>query len=185
MKKFLTLTLLLTAAPALAHTSLYEMSFSGPSSSGTGTGLVTVDPHAWTMRVEADFSGLTGNVTAAHIHCCTLEPFAGNAGVASPTPTFPGFPSGVTAGSYDMIFDMTDAGSYNAAFITANGGTTSSAFAALMSGFDGGNAYLNIHTTAIGSGEIRAYLTSVPEPTAAGVGLLALSLLGVRRGRRD
>ena len=60
------------------------------------------------------------DTTASHIHCCVAPP--GNAGVATTTPTFPGFPLGVTAGTYSQTFDMTAAASYNPAFVTANGG---------------------------------------------------------------
>jgi len=76
------------------------------------------------MRVEISFSGLTGTTTASHIHCCEATPGANaNVMVATTTPTFPGFPLGVTSGSYDQTFDLTNAGSYNPDFITAHGGT--------------------------------------------------------------
>ena len=65
------------------------------ASPGTGLATVTVDTIANTMAVNVNFAGLIGNVTAAHIHCCMDAP--GNAGVASPVPSFPGFPLGVTA----------------------------------------------------------------------------------------
>ena len=69
------------------------------------------------MTVNVTFSGLTTATTAAHIHCCVAPP--GNAGVATTTPTFPGFPLGVTAGTYSQTFDMTAPASYNPAFVTA------------------------------------------------------------------
>ncbi len=84
------------------------------------------------MRVQASFSGLTGNSTNAHIHGNTLAPFSGTAIVATPLPTFPGFPSGVTSGTYDTTFDMSLAPSWNSAYITAHGGTPLSAFADLI-----------------------------------------------------
>lgn len=186
MKHVALLTCLL-CAPAFGQTVLYEIEFSsetsGTSSPGVGVGLVTIDLDLSTMRVEAEFSGLTGTVNAAHIHCCTVDPFVGNAGVASPVPSFPGFPSGVTAGAYDMTFDMTLASSYNAAFVTANGGTTGDAFAALLDAFDDGRSYLNIHTSTFGGGEIRGYLQRVPEPGCAVLATL-LSAAFVAGGRR-
>ena len=94
--------------------------------------------------------------TAAHIHCCISPP--GNTGVATTTPTFPGFPLGVTSGSYSRTFDMTAASSYNPAFVTAHGGTTAGAAAALLAGLQAGQAYLNIHTTMFPGGEIRGFL---------------------------
>ena len=176
--------------PTLAHTAIYEAILNGPSespanaSSGTGTALVTFDLDLATMRVQVDFTGLGGTVTASHIHCCTALPGVSTIGVATVTPTFTGFPSGVTAGSYDHTFDLALAGSYNAAFITANGGTVSGAMNALLFGAQDGKAYLNIHTTTFGGGEIRGFLQAVPIPPA--IWLLGSALLGLvafkRRG---
>jgi hypothetical protein len=53
-----------------------------PTSSATGTGLVTWDTATTMMTVNVVFSGLTTPSTAAHIHCCTTTP-GGNAGVAT------------------------------------------------------------------------------------------------------
>ena len=105
--------------------------------------------------VNVSFSGLTSGTTASHIHCCVAPP--GNAGVATTTPTFPGFPLGVTAGTYNQTFDMTAATSYNPAFVTANGGVAA-AEAALFAGLQTGQAYLNIHTSMFPGGEIRGFL---------------------------
>jgi hypothetical protein len=119
---------LLAAIPAQAAPITYYAALSGPAeeppnaSPGTGEAWVTFDAVADTLRVKVNFSGLLGNVTAAHIHCCTATPFAGNIGVATATPTFPGFPSGVTAGSYDQTFDTTMASTFRALFITNEGG---------------------------------------------------------------
>lgn len=147
---------------------------------GTGSGLVTFDLDLLTMRVEAQFSGLTGNTTASHIHCCTLP----TAGVATQTPSFTGFPLGVTAGSYDHTFDMTQASSYNAAFITANGNSISAAFQALLDGADAGAAYLNIHSSYRAGGEIRGFLQLVPEPGSCALAALgSIALWGWRRKR--
>jgi len=150
---------------------------------GTGTALLTIDDAAYTMTVDVVFSNLLGNVTASHIHCCTALPNAGNAGVASPTPTFPGFPSGVTSGNYLSTFDLTMASSYNASFITANGGVDG-ARAALLTGLDAGLAYLNIHTSLYPGGEIRGFFTSVSVPEPASIGLFALGLCGIAALRR-
>ena len=68
---------------------------------------MTIDDAAFTMRVESTFSGLTGITTASHIHCCTAVASTGTAGVATQTPSFVGFPLGVTSGTFDSTFDMT------------------------------------------------------------------------------
>ena len=135
--------------------------------------------------MRTTFSGLTGNTTASHIHAPTAVPFTGNAGVATQTPTFVGFPLGVTSGTYDNTFDMTQASSYNPAYITANGGTPATAELALSTAFTNGTSYLNIHTSTFGGGEIRGFLT-VPEPgSLALTGLASLAAVNfVRRRRR-
>lgn len=176
-----------TSASAQAHELVYTATLLGSiespanASPATGQATITIDLDLFTMRVETTFSGLTGNTTAAHIHCCTSVANAGTAGVATMTPSFTGFPLGVTLGSYDRTFDLSQAGSYNAAFITANGGTVSTASNALFSGLASGKTYFNIHTAAFPGGEIRGFLTaaSVPEPSAAALGLVGLAMVGL------
>ena len=144
-----------------------------PSGSiGTGSALITIDTLLNNMLVNVTFSGLSSGDTASHIHCCIAQ--GGNAGVATTTPTFTGFPSGVTSGTYSHLFDLTQATSWNAAFITANGGTTAGAETALLAGLAADQAYLNIHTTNFPGGEIRGFLLVAPEP---GTFLLAGAVL--------
>ena len=149
-----------------------------------GTGTVRVEIDGNNMRLQTSFSGLLGTTTVAHIHCCTALPDAGAAGVATTVPTFPGFPAGVTAGAYDMTFDMSLAGSWNGSFITNNGGTPLSAFATLVGAFETGNAYFNIHTSQFGGGEIRAFLHPIPEPETYALMLLGLGVVGWAAKRR-
>ena len=176
------------AAPANSAPIFYDavLTADGESNS-TGTGLagVTIDPVAETMRVQVIFSGLTSGTTASHIHCCTTLPGVPPVGVATTTPSFTGFPSGVTFGSYDHTFDMTLASSYNPAFVTAEGGV-SNAFDALLAGLAADEAYLNIHTSNFPGGEILGFLV-VPLPGTLPLfasGLVGLGLLGWRRKRK-
>jgi hypothetical protein len=187
-------SLAFAASPAAATITVYNAQLSGTNenpanaSPGTGLGIVTIDDVLDTMRVQAFFSGLLGTTTASHIHCCA--PAGTNAGVATQTPFFVGFPIGVTSGTYDNTFDMTLTGSFNVSFVTANGGTAAGAFAALIAGLNAGDAYLNIHTTAFPGGEIRGQLAAVPEPSTwmlllGGFGMLGVALRWRRRSDRE
>jgi CHRD domain len=195
----LTLLLLLLASPTYAAPVEFFATLSGANetpnptgSPGIGSADVTFDPVAHTLHVHITFSGLfpttsTGAVsgtTASHIHCCGLQ--SQTLIVATTTPTFPGFPLGVTSGSYDMSFDTSASSTYNSAFVTMfGGGTVTGAEAALFAGMVAGGSYLNIHTTAFPGGEIRGPLLT-PEPGT--LLLLSVGLTGLahhlRRKRR-
>ena len=188
---FLTAALLSVARGSLAHEFEYAAVLRGPSESppnaspAAGTVLITLDLDVITMRVEASFAGLTGNVTAAHVHGLTTTPLTGTAGVASLNPTLPSFPLGVTSGVYDHTVDLTDASGYSAAFITASGGTVSDALNALTFGMADGKTYFEIDSTAFPGGEIRGFLTLVPEPGSVCVAaVVAIVLTRRRHGNR-
>ncbi|MEI9813283.1 MAG: CHRD domain-containing protein [Acidobacteriota bacterium] len=149
------------------------------ASPGTGFAVVSVDTVTHLLTVDVTFSGLLAPTTASHIHCCTTP----SAGVATQTPTFSGFPLGVTAGSYSHVFDMSLTSTFNASFVTANGGTAAGAEAALVAGLNLGNAYLNVHSSSFPAGEIRANLVATPEPAAWSLMGLALAGLLVARKR--
>jgi hypothetical protein len=153
------------------------------ASAGTGFSIVTVDDVLNTMRVQVTFTGLTGITTDAHIHAATATPFTGTAGVA--TGAWAAFPLGVTSGTMDSTFDMTQASSFRAAFVTANGGTPTTAFVALRAALDTNRAYVNIHTSVVPGGEIRGFLVAAPEPTPfVLMGLGGVAGLALRRRRR-
>jgi hypothetical protein len=155
-----------------------------PSNASPGTGLATIvlDPVAQTLQVNATFSGLMSNDTAAHIHCCQAMPGTNvNVGVATALPAFPAvdgfpaFPLGMTSGTFTSgVYDLTQSSIYNPAFVTLEGGL-GNAEAALIGGIEGGLTYFNIHTVNIGSGEIRGELVPVPGPIV-GSGLPGLIL---------
>ena len=148
------------ATPVTYYAVLNGAAEAPPNASpGIGQTTVTYDSMLHTLQVQVDFSGLLGTVTAAHIHCCTAVPGVGTAGVATITPTFTGFPSGVTFGTYDHTFDLTMLGA---------------------AGLAADKAYLNIHTSVVPAGEIRGFL--VPEP--ASMALLGLGLFGLAASRR-
>ncbi len=188
----LTLVMLGTSQSSYADSFVFVTSLSGPAeappnaSPGTGFSTVTYDDVAHTLRVQITFSGLVAGTTASHIHSATATPGTGTAGVATQTPSFVGFPLGVTSGTFDNTLNLTLASSWNAPFITANGGTTAGAEAALFMGMTQGRAYLNIHTSQFPGGEIRGFLQPTPEPGT--VVLLGSGLVGlasrVRRRRK-
>ena len=183
-----TLTLAGLGSAAKADVWVFNANLDGPSESpsnaspGTGFATVTWDTVTHTMRVEASFTGLLGTTTASHIHAATTIPNTGTAGVATTTPTFAGFPLGVTSGTYDNTLDMTLASSYNPSYVTAHGGTTASAEAALLAAMLADQTYLNIHTSVVPGGEIRGFLHLVPTPGAAAA--LGLGALVATRRRR-
>lgn len=174
------------AAGANAAIVSWSVTLDGPSESppnaspGTGIGQVDYDTVLHTIRVRATFSGLIGTTTASHIHAATAVPLTGTAGVATQTPSFAGFPLGVTAGVFDQTLDLTQTSSFNPAYVTAHGGTALQSEIDLIAAFAGGRAYLNIHSTAFIGGEIRGFL--VPAP--GGAALLGIGMLAAARRRR-
>lgn len=178
--------LALLAPAAQAELLRYQATLAPETPTATGSGAVSFvfDTDTLLLQIDASWSGLSGPTTVAHIHCCTALPgsnplipaFGGSAtvGVAVTPTTLPGFPGGLTSGSYSQAINLDVSTSYVGGFVTANGGTVASARAAVLSGMSDGRAYFNIHSSAFTGGEIRGFITQVPEP-----GTLALAMLGL------
>lgn len=178
------LALLLLSVPAHAAAVVYTAILDGPSESpptgspGTGAATVSYDSATHLLSISASFSGLIGTTTASHIHAATPAPLSGTAGVATQTPSFVGFPLGVTSGTFNNVLDLSLAGSFNPAYVTANGGTVAGAEAAFVSALGSQRTYFNIHTSTFPGGEIRGFLSPVPEESSTAL-LLLLALSGL------
>lgn len=152
---------------ALAHHSRYTANLTGAAefpvnnSPAIGNAVITIDFDLLTMQVDTNFSGLQGTVLSAHIHGPTVNAGEGIADVMTQVPSFVGFPTSVSDGNYEHLFDLTDQASYNPAFIAAAGGAASDAMNGLFAALNDGKAYFNIRTSTFGSGEIRGFLSHV------------------------
>jgi hypothetical protein len=200
-------TALLCAAPAYSATFQYQTvrvtdpvgatdpgiilgpGMDGPSESpanssqGVGYGTALYDDFAHTLKLDARYSDLTGTVTQSHIHLATGIPYRGTTGVVVVPPSLPDFVLGGTSGTYSHTFDLTSASSYNPSFVTANGGTAG-AEVALIKAFNEGRAYWNIHSSFVPGGEIRGFLSPVPEPASCTLLLVGLGSICLAARRR-
>lgn len=136
----------LQAAPAYAETYACEPTLDGSQevppviTNGTGSAAVTFDSESSELAWEIEFSGLTGNATAAHFH-----------GPA---------PAGNNTGIQVNIGEISGLAS------PMNGTTTLSAQQAEM--LLNGTMYINIHTAANPDGEIRGQVECTEEEPPVG-----------------
>ncbi len=157
---FALILFLATATVSSAQVISFNVSLDGPqagtTSLGTGTGTATLNTSTLEFILNGTFSGLGTAATAAHVH-----------GPAT-TSQSAGVLQGITVSS---------ATSGNFSF---SGIVSSEASTVLQSDM----AYVNIHTTGFGGGEIRGQLTVVPEPAAAAVAM-GLVLAGAAAWSRN
>jgi hypothetical protein len=180
---------LLLGTAGAAHAHLVDMTGTfapeAPGATGSGSLFLEWDMDGHTLWIDASFAGLSGNTTQSHIHCCTSSPFTGTASVALATSgNLPGFPLGVKAGHYQALIDLSKTTNYTAGFLGGAGGTAVAAEAKLLDGLMAGKAYMNIHTSTFGGGEIRSFVTVVPEPASYGMMLPGLAGIGGALRRR-
>jgi hypothetical protein len=168
----------------------YSINFSdvgeAQASPATGSGTAIYDDVAHSLTLSASFSGLLGPVTQSHIHV-SPTPFSGSGGIAVTSPSLPGFPTGGTSGTYNNTLDLTLNASFNATYLANNGGTAALAESAFAAHVAAGRAYWNIHTSFGPGGEIRGFLTVVPEPSTLAMlsfGAAALVIRGRQTGRK-
>jgi hypothetical protein len=139
---------LVPAAALAAGPEAFDATLDGASevpavaTSATGYGWVAISSDGTSLTYYVEYSGLSGPVSAAHIH-------VGAPGTAGPI-IFP-----LTAGPSPM------SGTLTAADFQPGGGVTS--FAAALDAIRNGQTYINLHTAANPAGEIRGNLVDTAE----------------------
>jgi hypothetical protein len=131
--------------------------------SGNGLFTASLDTSTNLLTWNVTFQGLTTNVSMGHIH----GPFVpgGSANTAGVILNFdpalaPTGATGVTFVGLKAAIAGSASGSYTLG--SANVGTSSVSGDSLKKLLLAGNAYVNIHTTANGGGEIRAQIARAP-----------------------
>jgi hypothetical protein len=179
MKALLSLVTLLSSL-ALAQAQMFTINLDGAQDgggarAGTGSGTLTLSGTALSLN-NIVFSGLSANITAAHIHGAALPGL--NAGVlyGIDGATFLTKNGDNRGGVFNGIVNLTDP--------TGNG--TVRSVAQQFTELNQGRWYINVHSAAFPGGEIRGQIVPVPEPsTYALMGLGAGALLVWRRRRNS
>ena len=109
------------------------------ASGAQGTGNVTLSPDESSLTATVNYSGLSGPVTAAHIH-------SGAAGVAGPV-VLPF--TGELTSPFSKTFTEAD-------YVVGSGAPPD--FKSFMESMKAGGAYVNVHTAACKPGEIRGQI---------------------------
>lgn len=188
MRYVSTLTALATltlAGAANAHVEFFGAPLIPEAAGSTGSGSVYVeyDDEGNTLYISATWENLAGTSTVSHIHGPTSVAGTGTAGVAVTPSTLPGFPAGLTSGTYSVVLDLSNSATYTGAFRGSL--TVEEAEQKLIQSFYDGKAYFNLHSSFATGGEIRGFLAPIPEPgTWALMGLGFAAVAGSVRRRQ-
>ncbi len=171
------------ASPALATTFAATLSGANErptpvATDATGFGRLVLAADRNSFTVNIDFSGLSANAVAGHVHCCS--------GTDANSAVAVGFsPPAATSGTITGSFDLLNASTYSAGFFNGAGGSTvAGARSAFLSGLSGGLAYFNVHSANFPGGEIRGQLAAVPEPGSWALMIAGFGLVGSAMRRR-
>jgi hypothetical protein len=145
--------------PTLLPTVTYKATLTGAaerptpvSSPGSGEFTGIYDPNTGLMSYTVSFRNLGAPSTLSHIHCCGTIDQAVGVLINFQTSGNVLFTPGPTTQTYNGAILLTAA---NAISATINGDS-------LRKLFDGGLSYVNVHSTAFPSGEIRGQITKAP-----------------------